>query len=197
MENGQMGQINGEMYAVAKMWFDLWKKSNRLSFHMCDSVRVWGQKTNRGEAHFQMWMHRCSFCLTQLFSIIHKYLSPARSWSSKTSNCDVGAFSMFAIVDATLAEQTVWKCFFWMCFLPFPGQDYVCLYNITRTVDLAEVARPQSYDWRLIYHICLLLIGDESYWFLDELSRHINPPSFWQNKLSHIFLFLSVDVFFQ
>ena len=80
MENGQMGQINGEMYATAKMWFDLWKKSNRLSFRMCDSVRVWGQKTNRGEAHLQMWMHRCSFCLTQLFSIIHKYLSPAKLW---------------------------------------------------------------------------------------------------------------------
>ena len=30
-------------------------------------------------------------------------------------------------------------------------------------------SRPQSYDWHLTYHICLLLIGNESYWFLDEL----------------------------
>ena len=47
-----------------------------------------------------------------------------------------------------------------MCFLPFPEQDYVCLYNITRIVDLAEVARPQSYDWHLIYHICICPILD-------------------------------------
>ena len=75
-----------------------------------------------------------------------------------------------------------------MCFLPFPGRDYVCLYNITRIVDLAEVACPQSYDWHLTYHICLLSIGNKGYWFLHE------PQQFSSLQTHHCNIILAKQV---